>query len=186
MSEIFEDRELTEDGNTTPESVSYGLSTASEFISNYGWFILFGVIGLVFINNWLDSRLQGWKKQRTQESNLNKYNANEVLERQEAMERARQRLQAKYDAEAEEYLQKQKEKEEEKRKDEIEDWERHQKGLGYKSKKKASEEADETEARGASREDKPKKKLRADYNPLWGGQGSGFRPAPRRGFSGGG
>lgn len=183
---MFEDRELTEEGNTTPEGVSYGLSTASEFVATYGWYILFGVIGLVYINSWLDTRLQGWKKQRKQESDLNSYNANEVLQRQEAMERARQRLQAKYDAETEEYAQKQKEKEEEKRKEEIEDWERHQKGLGYKSKTKAAKEAEQAEARGVTRQDKPKKKLREDYNPLWGGQGSGFRPAARPSRGGGG
>ncbi|XP_071495344.1 selenoprotein S-like [Diadema antillarum] len=184
MSGIFEHRELNEEeGNTTPESVSYGFAAASDFVASYGWYILFGVIGLVYLNSWLDTRLQGWRKQRKQEDEYSRYDADEVLRRQEAMERARERLQAQYDAQAEEYAKKQKEKAEQKSKEEIEDWERHQKGLGYKSKKKVTE--DEGAAAQRVKQDKPKKRIRDDYNPLWGGQGSGFRPA-RRGFSGGG
>merc|ERR1712003_334021 len=99
----------------------------------------------------------------------------EQLNRLEAMRRAREKLQAEVDAAAAIEAEKLKEREEQQRQEKIEDWERHKKGMGYRSKtsKPTSE---------------PAKTLKADnFNPLMGhgSSGGGFRPS-RPNFNRGG
>ena len=52
----------------------------------------------------------------------------------EEMERARNRLQQQYELRTAEWREKQAEKEEIRRQQEIEDWENHQQGKGYKNR----------------------------------------------------
>ncbi|XP_038066110.1 selenoprotein S-like [Patiria miniata] len=188
MSEgLFEDRKLPEDGNQTPESVTQGVGYASEFLSSYGWYIILGILGFLYLYGRFGSRLEQWKQKREENTNLSQYDAGDVLARQEAMEKARQRMQQEYDAIAAEHAEKQKEREEEKRKEQVEDWERHKRGQGYRSKKLNKEDGQQQASGTASgSKEKPKKPpLRQGYNPLMGGTGSGFRPA-RSSRSGGG
>lgn len=66
MSGMFEDRELTEEGNTTPEGVSYGLSTGRPRIYPILSFIIF-----FNMNHWplhctaLAKRLKKWSKRNS-------------------------------------------------------------------------------------------------------------------------
>ena len=52
----------------------------------------------------------------------------------EEMERARNRLQQEYEIRTAEWREKQAEKEEQRRQQDIEDWDNHQQGKGYKNR----------------------------------------------------
>ena len=76
--------------------------------------------------------------------------------------------------------------EEEKRDQEIQDWEDHLAGKGYKNKARDGVDK-EREALEQQARVKGKKGFKPEYNPLMGsGGGGGFRPAPRRLNTGGG
>ncbi|KAJ8035429.1 Selenoprotein S [Holothuria leucospilota] len=168
-----------------PESGAALFAAASEFLSLYGWYILFVVLGVWYLKNRYNSQLNSWQQNRQNQQDVSKYNSSQVLERQEAIERARRRLQDQHDQKAKEFAEKQRLKEEEKRKAEIEDWERHQQGRGYKSKQKVEEDYYPSTSNSTVTKPKPKRPLREGFNPMTGGNSGGYR-APRRGFSGGG
>jgi len=134
-------------------------------------------------------RYEDWCEQRKidEEAALMKKNPDEYREKMEAMERARLKLQEHYQRSTEAWAEKQIALEEKKRQQDIEDWEGHLKGEGYKSRYKTGEdkarEALEQQARV-----KGKKGFKPEYNPLMGmgGGGSGFRPSRRTGGGGGG
>ncbi|XP_072049644.1 selenoprotein S-like [Amphiura filiformis] len=186
---FFEDRQLPPDqANPTPHKVVDSASLAFEFLGAYGWYIILGLIALFYLKSKYSSRIQGWQQQRQQGDDLNRYDDATVLSRQEAMEKARQKMQEDHDARAAEHSVRQKQKEEEKRQQEIEDWENHRAGKGYKSKLKNKIIEEPLSSPGAEGGvSRPRKKLiRDNYSPLMGaGGGSGFRP-DRRGFGGGG
>ncbi|XP_033641022.1 selenoprotein S-like [Asterias rubens] len=185
---VFEDRELPPEGNQEPKSVSDGFNFVSEFFAEYGWYILLAAIVLAYLQNRFGSKINKWQQKRSNESGLAHYDAATVLSRQEAMDKARQRMQDEYNVKAAERAEKEKLREEEKRREKIEDWERHKQGQGYRSKKLNKDIQSPTggEASGVASKDKSKKpSLRPAYNPMMGGSGSGFRPARSR-FSGGG
>jgi len=136
----------------------------------------------------LYDRYDEWCEQRKieKEAALMKKNPDEYREKMEAMERARSKLQEHYQRSAEAWAEKQAELEEKRRQQDIEDWESHQKGEGYKSRANTGEdkarEALEQQARV-----KGKKGFRPEYNPLMGmGGGSGYRPSRRSMNTGGG
>ncbi|PIK47277.1 putative selenoprotein S isoform X2 [Apostichopus japonicus] len=182
---IEEPDQLPEKVVPQPESGAAVFAAASDFLALYGWYILFAVLGIWYIRNRYSSQLNSWQQQREDRQSASRYNASEVLDRQEAIEKARRKLQEQHDQKAKEYAEKQKLKEEEKRKAEIEDWERHKQGRGYKSKKKVEEDNYPTSNGSGSSKPKPKKPLREGFNPLAGDIGGGFR-AQRRNFSRGG
>merc|ERR1712013_336225 len=76
---------------------------------------------------------------------------------------------------------KRKEIEEKKREQEIQEWDDHLQGKGYKNRAKTGVDK-EREALEQQAKVKGKKGFKQDnYNPLMGmGGGSGYRPAPRR------
>lgn len=167
--------------NTNPEFVTQTFSSVIVFLQQYGWFVLFGIVVLLYIKSKLDPHFRKFKRQAEDVIEQKKYDPDTAQRRLEQMERARMKLQEQHDAEAAKYAEKQRIKEEEKRKQKIEDWENHQKGGGYRSKTKPKEEQE------VSKPLKPKARLRNnDYNPLMGDSSSSYRPPRRSGGGGGG
>jgi len=133
-----------------------------------------------------------WQEQREAQADAARYkkNPDEFREKMEAVEAARMRLQERYNVDAQAEALKQEEIERKKREQDIQDWEDHQSGKGYKNravdKVDKAREALEQQAKlkgkkGYTRPD--------NHNPLMGGSSGGsggFRPAPRRGGSSGG
>jgi len=132
-----------------------------------------------------------WQAEREARVEAARYkkNPDEFRDKMEAMETARLRMQERYNVDAEAEAIRQQEKEERKRLQDIQDWDDHQMGKGYKAR--AGERVDkEREALEQQARLKGKKGYtRPDnYSPLMGGGGGGggFRPAPRRGGASGG
>jgi len=77
--------------------------------------------------------------------------------------------------------------EEKKREQEIQEWDDHLMGKGYKNRAKTGVDKEREALEQQARVKGKKGFKKDDYNPLMGmGGGSGYRPAPRRGASGGG
>lgn len=154
--------------NNTPffwSLVSYVWS----FVESNGYLCIIGAIVAYYVYqksvSYLEDKVK--KNRNGVQSNLS---PEEQMNRMEAMRRAREKLQAEVDKAAAIEAVKMQEKEEKQRKEKIEDWERHKRGEGYKSKTKAST-------------------LKKDnFNPLMGsGASGGFkssRPSPSRGGGG--
>jgi len=133
-------------------------------------------------------RYENWREKREQMQEAAEYKKNPDVYRSkiEKMEEIRMRLQQKYDQEAAEAEEKRIEAEKQKTEQEIQDWEDHLAGKGYKNR--ANRDSDkEREALVQQAIVKKKKGFKPDYNPLMGqGGGSGFRPAKRTARTGGG
>lgn len=171
--------------NEAPQGLLSVFSTGFEFMQEYGWFILLALVAILYIKNkFIQPKLAQWQQTR-EENKYKKMDSGKIQEQAERLEKARQKMQAELDKQAEEYKIKQQQKEEKARQDRIADWDRHQEGKGYRSKVKPKEE--DQPRPGSQPKPKGKKPLTDnDYNPLMGGSSSaGFRP-PRRGASGGG
>ncbi|VDI25586.1 selenoprotein S [Mytilus galloprovincialis] len=166
--------------NQNPQFVTETFSFVIEFLQQYGWFVLFGFVVLIYIKVKLDPHIRRVKKKAEDVIEQKKFDPDVAQRRMEQMERSRQRLQEQHDAEAARYAEKQRIKEEEKRKLKIEDWENHQQGKGYRSKVKPKEEQD------INKPLKAKPRLRTnDYNPLMGDMGGASYRPPRRSGGGG-
>jgi len=137
----------------------------------------------------LTERWSQWQQRREEQAEAARYkkNPDEYKSKMEAMEMARLRMQERYNEDAETMAIKRKEIEEKKREQEIQEWDDHLQGKGYKNRAKTGVDK-EREALEQQAKVKGKKGFKQDnYNPLMGmGGGSGYRPAPRRGASGGG
>jgi hypothetical protein len=135
---------------------------------------------------------ESYRRRREEQDYLN-VDPDVARQRMEEMEVARRRLQEEHDAQAARHAEVLKKKEEEKRKRNIEDWERHQRGGGYRSKLyKPQESTSEASGQSSSKSDplKPKKTVyrNTDYMPLGGASGGdscGWRPGRRGGARGG-
>jgi len=148
-------------------------------------YVLFKIYGLVREKYFapLYDRYEEWKGQRrmVEEYARMKKNPDEYRAKAVKMEEVRNRLQEKYEEEAAAWAVKQAEKEERLRAENIEDWESHQSGKGYKNRGGPREDK-EREALETQARIKNKKGFRPEYNPLMGSGGggsSGFRPARR-------
>ncbi|KAK6963625.1 selenoprotein S [Biomphalaria glabrata] len=122
--------------NKDPAFIGAILSNVTEFLQLYGWFIVLALAAVYF----LYSRIQPWlyrASQRREENSYKKLDVGVAQSRLEAMEKARQKMQAELDEQARVFAEQLKIKEEKKRQEKIEDWERHLQGKGYKSKTKA-------------------------------------------------
>lgn len=154
------------DESSSSSSIYNTLASITGLIESNGWFILIGCILVYYLYNKFKSRFSfGSITQSTHK----KVDEEKELNRLRNIEAVRLKQQAALDAAAARYLEEKKKKEEEKAKEKIEEWERHEKGLGYHGKTKKQE--DELSALGLSQRTKltPKPKLRGDdYNPLTG------------------
>jgi len=136
----------------------------------------------------LADRWDQWQQHREQQAEAARYkkNPDEYKNKMEALELARRKMQDRYNEDAEAMAVKRQEIEEKKREQEIQEWDDHLQGKGYKNRAKIGGDK-EREALEQQARVKGKKGYKADYNPLMGGGGgSGYRPAPRRGAAGGG
>ncbi|XP_068457661.1 selenoprotein S [Clinocottus analis] len=160
---------------------------AGELLSQYGWFLLLGAVGVYLLMQHL-SRRRG-SQSASSSAQEPPQDAALVAKRQEGMEAARMKMQEELDAKAEVFREKQRQQEEEKRRQKIEIWDSMQQGRSYKGNAKPSQGSEEAgSSTTSSRPKTDKKPLRsADYNPLTGQGGSScaWRPG-RRGPSSGG
>lgn len=157
------------------------------FLENYGWFIVFGVIILIFLWSKLKPYWRDLQRRWEQKRDIANFDPIQAASQQERMEDVRRRLQEQHDAKAAKFIEDKMVEEENRRKERVEDWDRHQQGKGYRSKRfKSPDESPQTS--DSTKPKKPDKKplRRSDYNPLSGdGGGFSYRP-PRRGAGGGG
>ncbi|XP_046382629.1 selenoprotein S-like isoform X2 [Ischnura elegans] len=160
----------------TPEFLSNFLEKGFTILSEYGWYIvIFGSITYYLWATKVKPMYERWKKSAEESAYSAKYHKDPALfqARQEIMEAARRRMQEELEVKARQYLEKQKEIAEANRLERIADWERHEKGLGYRSKMKPKE----SDSGNSSQ----------NYNPLMGSGGSsGYRPPKKSCCSGGG
>jgi len=141
-----------------------------------------------FITEPILEKWSQWQIKREEQEEAAKYkkNPDEFKRKMESMEQARLRMQEKYNEDAKAIALKNYELEERKREKDIQDWDDHLQGKAYKSRAKSGIDR-EREALEQQARLKGKKGFKPDYNPLMGGGGGGgYRPAPRRGASGGG
>lgn len=177
ISSLFQESE--------PEPSFFGI--VLNFISTNGWFITFGLIGLYMLYRKLGSYLPTMStvSPPTQQA-YGPSEADEFVKRQEALERARQRMQEKQDALAEKQKEKMAQLEEQKRQEKIKNWEQLQQGLGLGSKLRAtstnesSAEPNRVSRRPRGSQDSSDRLRNSDYNPLTGSSGgSSYRPERR-------
>ncbi|XP_074640437.1 selenoprotein S-like [Tubulanus polymorphus] len=164
-------------------------STAVILIKSYGWYIVLAVVAVAFLKNRYEHKFRNlmfWKRKKKNEGL--QYDADTALKRQEAMENTRRRWQEQHDAQAARFAEEQRKKEDEKRKDKIDDWDRHQRGEGYRSKvykPKEEEPGTSTSQTVNPKKTKSKPLRKPEYNPLSGAGNDGFCYRPSR-FGGGG
>lgn len=183
-----------------PWFITTVVSSVFSLIASNGWYAVGFFVFLMFLWRMFSPKIGAWWEKREKEIEAAEYHKDpdKFLDRERAIDDARRRLQEQYSQRsaewAEQNAQKQREKEEKKRQELIEDWERHQRGEGYRSKSRLNATATPTvpaaSTSSASGVNKSKKStLRPDYNPMTGdidGGGSCRWRPDRRGPSGGG
>jgi len=179
--------------NQTPEVLKDLFGLVIYILQRYGWYLLIGLIVVLYFKDRVLQRLSRLTSSLQGETNTHRYDDETAVQRLEALEASRRRLQEQMDAQAARHAEEMKKKEEEKRAQKIEDWERHREGKGYRSKYRPPTETDGAAASGGSSTTAGAKKKKnvyrpADYNPLLGSGGGGacFRPERRGGGGGGG
>lgn len=172
--------------NSTPRFLVDTFYLGVGFLERYGWLIVIGLVILVFLWSKLKPFWKELQNKWERQQEIANFDPIKAASQQERMEDARRRLQEKQDAKAAKFVEDQKLADETRRREKIEDWDRHQEGKGYRTKRYKSPE-DSVQSGSSSQPKKPKKPLRkSDYSPLSGnGGGFSYRP-PRRGAGGGG
>ncbi|XP_068201370.1 selenoprotein S-like [Palaemon carinicauda] len=181
-----------------PWFISQVITSVTSAIETNGWYILGILIVCYAATIKLQPVISAWRRKRDEAEELAAVHKDpdKYLARELAIDKVRQNLQEKYNQKVEQWAEKQKELEEKKRREKIEDWERHERGEGYRNKSRhtatpaaAPTASASTSASGTTSDKKNgKPKLRPEYNPMTGDIGGGpcrWRP-DRRGPSGGG
>ncbi|CAM4519034.1 unnamed protein product [Leuciscus chuanchicus] len=169
------------------QDLSFLQSSVTSILSEYGWYLVFLCMG-VFL---LIQRLRKNRPRDNQSSSVSVVNQDprSVVQRQEALEASRRKMQEEQDARAAEFREKQQRLEEEKRRQKIEMWESMKEGKSYKGNAKvAQQNTEEAPSSSSLRPRTDKKPLRhSGYSPLSGDGGGtcAWRPG-RRGPSAGG
>lgn len=146
------------------------------------WYVILAAVSIYYLWQRLSPSLGSNSSASSSHQTLN---PQEILEKQEAQEKARKRMQELYDQKAREHAIKQKEKEEIMRQNKIQNLEKYGTVLGRSAKTLVTESSpQQNETLPKKKIEKPK--LRPEYNPLMGGNSSCFRPARRGGGAGGG
>nr|XP_056721635.1 LOW QUALITY PROTEIN: selenoprotein S [Euleptes europaea] len=169
-----------------PVVENVALTAVWSLFADYGWFILFGLIAIYLLAQNVPRKI------RERRSHQPAYEPDAIVQREEAMMAARQRMQEEINVQAAIFREKQKEREEEKRRQKIAKWESMKEGKSYKVTlgQNPAEEPDPRPSTSAAtaKPKSEKKPFRSDgYNPL-SGEGGGscaWRPG-RRGPSSGG
>ncbi|GAB6023137.1 hypothetical protein CHUAL_007220 [Chamberlinius hualienensis] len=158
----------------------------SDSLVSFAWAGLILAVCLYFLwTKFLKSKYNEWKLQRElrSESAEHHKDPDRSLKHLQGLEAARQRMQEAYDTRVAQHAEKTKQQEEAKRAEKINNWEQHQKGLGYHNKSKPNEET----IAASTTKPKTKNSLRPkDYNPLMGSGGSSGYRSSRKGPGAGG
>lgn len=177
--------------NTNPAFFVDIFNNITWLLQVYGWVVLIAAA----ITYWLwtsfyKPKLQMMQRDIREEEERKKTDNSSYVEREARVLAARERLQAKYDAELEQFKEEQAKKDEAKRQQKIDDWDRHLEGKGYRKKLANMEMTESTAAKVVESQNrkKPSQPLRPnDYNPLMGSSGAaGYRPSRRTGGNMGG
>jgi len=170
--------------NETPDFLIGAYQWGVMVIQSYGWFIVAAILLLIYLKKRFEPTLSAMHRRKEDQQYLN-IDPETARKRQEAMEQSRRRMQEEHDAKTALAKEQQKLREEQKRKEKIEDWDKHQRGGGYRSKIKSVDE--EPSSSQGQPKPKPKTTYRSDdYNPLTGtSSGATFRPPRRSGNTGG-
>jgi hypothetical protein len=162
------------------------------FIESNGWYLLIGGIIIYYIYNKYKDQITNTTQAYRHKKEV-KEDDTVLLDRLQRMEAARERQQRQLDLAAAKYLEEKKLKEERLAKEKQEEWERHQQGLGYRSKTKRND--DDLSALGLAQQNKSKSSKKStlrddDYNPLTGSSSTdygscGFRSNRNAGRKGG-
>ncbi|XP_071041324.1 selenoprotein S isoform X4 [Parasteatoda tepidariorum] len=96
----------------------------TEFLSTYGWTCLFIVVVLNLIWSHFYPKYKKWQERQEDQRKEAEYKKDptRLIEREEAMQLARRKLQEKHDQLAQEHAEKMRLKEEQKRKKELKQW----------------------------------------------------------------
>lgn len=173
-----------------PWLISYSINSALSWLAFNGWYTLGFLLLCYILWRRIEPKCQQWLRKREEFKEAAKYHKDpdKVLARERALDEARLRMQEQYNKDAQKQAEKRKEQEEKRRLERIEDWERHKRGDGYRSKTRTGASgSSEVESNNANKPSR-KPKLRPEYNPLTGDTGGGtcgWRPS-QRGASGGG
>ena len=158
--------------NETPKGIVSIFDQVTGLLSAYGWTILFFAVVLNLLWSHFYPKFKKWKEKQEDQKQEEEYKKNPelLLAREEALQKARQKLQEQHDYLSRIFEEKKKLIEEQKRQEKIENYERLMQG------KSMIKPSDNKNVRGP------------DYNPLMGSGGScGFRPSRRdMGGAGGG
>ena len=152
--------------------ISDGMTGASLFVQTYGWFL----VGIALLSYLLWTRVRdqfyALYDNAMERREIANTDPSVVIARQEAMAAARARMQREADEKSRLHAEKQMAEEERKRSERVEDWDKHQRGEGYRSRVKKTDES--KKKKGSLRDN--------DYNPLMGagGGGGGFQRASGR------
>ncbi|TRY57780.1 hypothetical protein DNTS_013413 [Danionella cerebrum] len=119
------------------QDLSFLQPLVMEFLSEYGWYLLFVCVGVcLFIQHLRKSR--NTNASSSSEAGTN-HDPVSIVRHQEALEASRRRMQEEQDARAAEFREKQLRLEEEKRRQKIEMWESTKEGKSYKRSVKLAE-----------------------------------------------
>ncbi|XP_039507091.1 selenoprotein S [Pimephales promelas] len=170
------------------QDLSFLQSAVSSILSEYGWYLVFLCMGVFLLIQHL-RKIRPRDNQSSSVSDVNQ-DPSSVVQRQEALEAARRKMQEEQDARAAEFKEKQQRLEEEKRRQKIEMWDNMKEGKSYKGNAKVAQlNTEEAPSSSSLRPRTDKKPLRnSGYSPLSGDGGGGtcgWRPG-RRGPSAGG
>lgn len=167
------------------QDLSVVLTSVTEVLSDYGWYLLFLCVGVCLLIQHLSKKRSILNQ--SQPGAVVNQDPVSVVRRQESLEASRQRMQEELNARAEEFKERQKRVEEEKRRQKIEMWESMKDGKSYKGNAKVAQNTEEATSSSVLKPKTDKKLRSGGYNPLAGDGGGtcSWRPG-RRGPSAGG
>ncbi|KAK7176748.1 hypothetical protein R3I93_000860 [Phoxinus phoxinus] len=173
------------------QDLTFLQSSVTSILSEYGWYLVFLCMGVFLLIQHL--RKNRPRDNQSSSASVVSQDPGSVVQRQEALEASRRKMQEEQDARAAEFKEKQQRLEEEKRRQKIEMWDSMKEGKSYKGNAKfAQQNTEEATSSSSLRPRTDKKPLRnSGYSPLSGDGGGGgggtcgWRPG-RRGPSAGG
>ncbi|RZF35545.1 hypothetical protein LSTR_LSTR010236 [Laodelphax striatellus] len=157
---------------SAPTIVTDGIDSGLDFLTQYGWYLLAGLLALIYFRNDVENALYKIYEARENRQYMAKCKKDPEFARQRmlAMEAARKKMQDELDRKAKEAAEKKKEREEKQRQEFLEST-KDQGGNKLGSSKSADDKSSSSSSKKLA--NKP------DYFPLMGGHHSGYR-APRR------
>ncbi|KAK7176749.1 hypothetical protein R3I93_000860 [Phoxinus phoxinus] len=172
------------------QDLTFLQSSVTSILSEYGWYLVFLCMGVFLLIQHL--RKNRPRDNQSSSASVVSQDPGSVVQRQEALEASRRKMQEEQDARAAEFKEKQQRLEEEKRRQKIEMWDSMKEGKSYKGNAKFAQNTEEATSSSSLRPRTDKKPLRnSGYSPLSGDGGGGgggtcgWRPG-RRGPSAGG